>query len=71
MNIPDNYDLWTNHDRRQEQQLEQLPVCEDAKCGKRIQEDRYFVIEGEILCEDCVNRRYGRNTADYFGDFYE
>ena len=65
MNIPDNYDQWKAHDREQERLLDSLPVCEDARCGKRIQDDHYFKIEGEILCEDCVIRRYRHHTEDY------
>lgn len=55
----DRYDL----DR--ERLLERLPVCEGHKCGKRIQDDMYFDIDGEILCEDCMIRKYGRRTEDY------
>lgn len=51
------------HDRDQQQQLEQLPVCDE--CGERIQDDMYFDIDGEILCEDCMIRRYSRRTEDY------
>ena len=65
MNIPDNYDQWESHDRKQQQELEQLPVCEGHKCGKRIQDDMYFEIEGEILCEKCMILRYGKRTEDY------
>lgn len=51
------------YDREQERQRERLPKCED--CGKRIDDDHYFEIDGEILCEDCVIRRYRKNTEDY------
>lgn len=53
------------HDRDQERLLEQLPVCEGHKCGQRIQDDLYFDIDGEILCEKCMIRKYGRRTEDY------
>ena len=65
MNIPDNFDQWESHDRKQQQELEQLPVCEGHKCGKRIQDDMYFEIDGEILCEKCMILRYGKRTEDY------
>jgi hypothetical protein len=65
MNVPDNYDAWSAHDGQMENLLERLPVCEDAKCGKRIQDDYYFKVDGEILCEDCMIRRYRKNT-EYF-----
>jgi len=61
--IPDNYDLWREHERRQEQMLARCPVCE--KCEKTIQDDFYFYIEDEILCEDCMQDRYMYRTEDY------
>lgn len=51
-------------DMEKERQLARLPVCEDKKCGKRIHDDDYYDIDGEILCEDCMKRRYRRYTAD-------
>ena len=61
--IPDNYDQWEAYDRYKESLLERLPVCDE--CGKRIQDDMYFDIDGEILCEKCITRKYGRRTEDY------
>lgn len=61
--IPDNYDQWEAHDRYKESLLERLPVCDE--CGKRIQDDMYFDIDGEILCEKCITYKYGRRTEDY------
>lgn len=61
--IPDNYDQWAAHDRHKESLLELLPMCDE--CGKCIQDDMYFDIEGEILCEKCMVRKYGRRTEDY------
>lgn len=43
-----------------------LPVCD--KCGQRINDDRYFYINGEILCEDCTHDEYGRSTEDWLRD---
>ena len=61
----DNYSQWEAHDRKQERQREDLPVCEGHKCGKRIEDDLYFDVEGEILCEKCMVLKYGRRTEDY------
>lgn len=52
------------HDHEQNKRLARLPVCEDRKCNKRIQDDYYFEIDGEILCEDCMIRRY-RKDVDF------
>ena len=55
------------HDREQERLLERLPVCDD--CGDRINEDYYFAVTTDcgtdILCEECMNHRYRRNTENY------
>lgn len=65
MNIPDNYDLWEQHEREQERLLERLPVC--RRCNERIQDDEYYYIEGVILCEDCMKDKYLRRIEDYYG----
>ena len=65
--------MWTDdpvadyhrHCDEQEQKLARLPVCENPRCKKRIQDDYYFYIDGEILCEDCMNSRY-RKDVDCF-----
>lgn len=59
----DNYDLWEAHDREQAEELEKLPVCDC--CGERIQDEYYYEIDGEILCEECLKDRYRRDTEDY------
>ena len=40
-----------------------LPRCED--CGEIIHDDYYWEIDGEILCEDCMNDRYRKHTEDF------
>lgn len=61
--MPDNYSQWEWHDREQEQALESLPRCH--RCGERIDDDYYYEIDGEILCESCMIERHRRNTEDY------
>lgn len=61
----DSYDLWESHDWEQARREARLPVCENPKCKKRINDDFYFEIDGEILCEECVNLRYRKYTEDY------
>lgn len=51
-NMPDNYDLWEQHEREQEKALEELPVC--AECGEPIQTEFCYEINGEYICEDCI-----------------
>lgn len=55
-------------DAYQAQQEAKLPKCE--KCGKPINDDVYYEIEGETLCENCMRDAYGRSTEDYLRDNY-
>ena len=64
MSIPDIYDQWESHEREQERQLERLPYCDYGR--HRIQDDDYYDIDGEILCEECMKRKYRRKTEDYY-----
>ena len=45
-----------------------LPQCE--ACGEPINEDEYFYINDEILCEKCMRDRYALSTEDYLNDNY-
>lgn len=49
---------FARHDLQQAQEMAQLRRCED--CGKAIQDDYFYDVAGEILCEKCVERRYRR-----------
>ena len=57
-----DFDRW---DMEQERRRSRLPVCEDKKCRKRIEDENYYEVDGEILCEKCMNRRYRKFTEDY------
>ena len=61
----DPLDDFDRLDRKQAEYEARLPRCEEKKCGKRIDEDFYYEIDGEILCEECMKRRYRRSTEDY------
>lgn len=53
MRIPDNYDMWERHEDEQEQRISRLPHCDH--CHEPIQDEYYFEIDGEIICEECLN----------------
>lgn len=56
-------------DREQAEWEAKLPQCENRGCKHRvIQDELYFDIDGEILCEACVIDRYGRSTQDFVND---
>lgn len=46
-----------------EQRNAKLPVCD--KCRKVIQDDYYFFIDHDTLCENCMQDLYMFNTEDY------
>lgn len=60
----DNYKAWEYAERERERRLTRLPVCEGFRCGKRIQDEDYYDVDGEILCEECMRRKYRRYTED-------
>ena len=64
----DPLDDFDRLDREQAQYEAKLPQCD--KCGKHIQDEIFFDIEGEILCEDCVIDLYGKSTQDFVSDNY-
>jgi hypothetical protein len=53
------------HDMEQARREARLPVCDNRKCRKKIYDDFYWEIDGEILCEKCVNLRYRKYTEDF------
>ena len=54
---------FARHDRHQEEALNRLPVC--MKCRRRIQDDDYYAIDGETLCEGCMKAKYRRSVEDF------
>ena len=53
-------------DRRRAEREAKLPQCE--KCGRHIDDDTYFEVDGEILCEGCMHDLYARSTEDWLRD---
>lgn len=51
--MPDNYDLWEQHDAEQEEWLRKRPMCDC--CGERIQDESYHQINGERICDRCLD----------------
>lgn len=52
--IPDNYDLFKEHEREQERRLRRRPVCHE--CGERISGDYGFQFSGSWICESCIDQ---------------
>ena len=49
----DNYDLWKEHDRMQEEWRQRRPKC--ICCGENIQEDTAVQIRGDYYCDKCID----------------
>ncbi len=56
MNLDGNLAFLDEHEREQDEALESLPKCD--QCVEPIQDDYYFEINGEHICEDCLHRYY-------------
>lgn len=54
------------NDMEIEREQEKLPVC-DA-CGKIIDEDRFWRINGEVLCDDCAHDMYTIHMDDWMDE---
>ena len=59
--MQDNYELWEAHERQLEQKLAERPVC--SYCDKPIQDDSYYYINGENICEYCMDTRFKVDNA--------
>lgn len=62
--VADNYDLWEQHDREQQEALELLPLC--SICDEHIQDEHCYQINGELICEACMDD-YRVYTMDVMG----
>lgn len=61
--IPDNYDLFQAHDRKQQQWLDRCPVCEH--CDQPIQDEDLFDIDGTLYHTECAEQEFKKKTDDY------
>lgn len=51
------------HDREQTAALELLPICD--MCNDRIQDEYLYEINGEFVCETCLDRFFKKRTEDF------
>lgn len=52
----DPYDEFLNHEAQAEEWLNRLPVCD--YCGEPIQDDYYYRIGDECICEHCMESEF-------------
>lgn len=61
--MEDNYSMWEQHDREQTAALELLPICD--MCTVPIQDEYLYEINGEFVCETCLDRFFKKRTEDF------
>lgn len=61
--MADNYSLWADKTRREEQWLAMRPLC--SYCGHPIQDEDLYDFEGELYHEQCMNDNFKKRTEDY------
>lgn len=61
-NLPDNYDLWEQHDREQELELMKRPIC--CECKNHITDEYAYEINGDIMCWDCAEAWLEQQAVD-------
>lgn len=66
MRIPDNYDMWEAHDREMERRLARRPLC--SICDNHIQDEEAYLINGEVICQECLDRDFKINVEDYIDE---
>ena len=51
------------YDRKQQEALDELPVC--CECDQPIQDDECFEFDGELICPQCLKDNHQKHTEDY------
>lgn len=60
--MEDNYSLWEQHEVKAEKWLSERPVC--CYCDEPIQDDFCYEVNGELICEDCLEVHFRKPTED-------
>lgn len=59
---------YARYEAEQNKQLEKLPRC--SECDEPIQEEYCFEINGEYICENCMNENHRKCVDDILYDMY-
>lgn len=65
MRVPDNLDLFDEHEAEQQAALELLPVCDI--CDEHIQSEYCYQINDTVICESCMVEYYRVEVTDLMG----
>lgn len=58
----DNYAIWLAHEEEKERWLARRPVC--SFCDQHIQEEHFYEIDCEMVCEDCLDKHFRRTVEE-------
>lgn len=58
-----NYELFERYQAEQDRAEAKLPTC--YECGNKIYEEFCYEIEGEPICDDCMDNNH-RKSVEYF-----
>ena len=61
--LPDYEDLRLEYEAEQERKLAKYPKCDI--CGEPITDDRFYEIDGDYYCIDCMEHNFIRWTDNY------
>lgn len=51
------------HDAEQQAALEKCPKC--SMCDEHIQDEHFYEINDEVICEECLNQNFRKPVEDY------
>ena len=54
---------YERYSAEKEEALRKLPKCD--YCNKPIEDDYLYDLEGDIICESCMNKHFRKHTEDY------
>lgn len=57
--------MYDRYDLERERMRARLPVCDNRKCRRQIDDEFFYEIDGDYLCEKCMILRYQRSVEDY------
>lgn len=51
------------YDAQQQREVERCPKCD--YCDEHITVETYYDLDGDIVCEDCLDRHFKKRVEDY------
>lgn len=63
MSLPDYNDLFDRHETERANAISRFPKC--VYCDEHIFDDFLFDLDGDLVCETCLNENFKKHTEDY------